>query len=214
MMPRHHQTIRPFTRMLVVGLTGGIGAGKTAVAHALAAHGAFVSDSDKSAKELLTTPEVRDTLVGWWGSEILGKDGQTDRAAIAKLVFTDEKKRKRLERLIHPLLHDRRARERQQAELDRVPFFVIDAPLLIEAGLEKECDTVVFVDAPREIRLARVQAKRGWDEAELARREAAQLPLDEKRARSQHIVVNDGDAKALHQQVTALVEKLKITAMS
>jgi dephospho-CoA kinase len=211
MMSRTH---KPFTRMLVVGLTGGIGAGKTAVARALEAHGAFVSDSDKSAKELLTTPQVRDTLVAWWGPEILGADGQTDRAAIAKLVFSDEAKRKRLERLIHPLLHERRSAERTNAQLNRVPFFVIDAPLLIEAGLDKECDAVVFVDAPRPIRLARVQTKRGWDEAELARREAAQLTLEEKRAQARHIVINDGDAKALHQQVAALVEKLKITAMT
>ena len=76
-----------------------------------------------------------------------------------------------------------------------------DAPLLFEVGLERECDAVIFVDAPRELRLARVRATRGWDDAELARREASQLPLDEKRRRSTDVVENSGDPAALRRAV-------------
>ena len=205
MIPRLH--------MLVVGLTGGIGAGKTAVAHALAAHGAVVSDSDRTARELLTHPAVREKLVQWWGQGILNEAGQVDRSKVAQLVFTEPTQRGKLEKLIHPMIHEQRRHEMQHARAKHTRLFVIDAPLLIEAGLDRECDQIVFVDAPRDQRLARVLAKRGWDEAELTRREAAQLPLEEKKRRAGHVIVNDGNANHLMQQVLALIEKLRLIAL-
>lgn len=86
--------------------------------------------------------------------------------------------------------------------------FVIDAPLLFEAGLDGECDAVVFVDAPREVRLERVRRTRGWDESELARREAAQLRVEEKRRRSDVVVSNDGDEATLGARVAAVLDRL------
>jgi dephospho-CoA kinase len=85
---------------------------------------------------------------------------------------------------------------------------MVDAPLLLEAGIDKECDLVMFVDSPREQRLARVKATRGWDEEEMVRREKAQIPLEEKRARSDEVVVNDATPDVLRHRVDELVKKL------
>lgn len=194
------------TRPLVIGLAGGIGAGKSAAAAALADLGCLVSDSDDAAKAELDVPEVRDQLVAWWGEAILAPDGSPDRRAIAAIVFQDSDQRRRLEGLIHPRLKAARASMIERGAALGVPAVVIDAPLLFEAGLDAECDAILFIDAPREARLARVRAARGWDEAELDRREAAQLPLDEKKARSTAVIANTGDARALRGEVRRFFE--------
>jgi len=185
----------------VIGLAGGIGAGKSAVARALERLGCVVSDSDTEAKAMLDEPEVRGLLTTRWGGDILDTDGKVDRRAVARVVFSSEAERVWLESVIHPRLHDRRAELRKQAQADGAPGFVIDAPLLFEAGLDAECDAVIFVDCPREERLRRVREGRGWDDAELARREKAQMPLDEKRQRSDYLVRNADDPAALEAEV-------------
>lgn len=197
----------PGVRPIVLGLAGGIGAGKSAVARELESRGALVLDSDARAKAVLETPEARDALVSWWGPDIL-KDGKVDRKRVADIVFADAEQRRRLEVFVHPRLHAARQLDIDAAAARGVRFIVIDAPLLQEAGVDKECDAVVFVDAPREQRLERVRS-RGWDDAELARREAAQLPLSEKRARSTFVVENNGDLAALGVRVGELMRKIE-----
>lgn len=187
--------------MPVIGLAGGIGSGKSAVARVLERLGCVVSDSDTEAKAMLDEPEVRGLIEGRWGDSVVGADGRADRGAIARIVFSDEAERAWLESVVHPRLHARRAERRQEAEDSGAQGFVIDAPLLFEAGLEAECDAVIFVDCPREIRLRRVRENRGWDEAELARREKAQMALDDKRRRSDYVVRNAGDQAALEAGV-------------
>jgi len=195
-------------RALVVGLVGGIGAGKSAVARAMGELGFVVIDSDREAKAALDRPEVRDELVRWWGKGVLGAEGRVDRKVVAGIVFADAAERRRLEALVHPLVKATRAELVRRAAAEGKPGVVVDAPLLIEAGSDAECDAVVFVDAPRERRLERVRATRGWDEAELTRREAAQLPLEAKRARADAVVLNDADPATLRRRVEALVEDL------
>jgi dephospho-CoA kinase len=189
---------------IVLGIAGGIGSGKSTVARAFAALGWVVVDSDQQAAAALLRDDVRGTLVQWWGSGVLDSSGMIDRKAVGRIVFADAAERKRLEELIHPLI----ARGRRDAiaaataAAGRAPDGVVyDAPLLFEAGLDRECDAVVFVDAPRERRLERVRASRGWDEHELAKREASQWPLDRKRAGCRFVVVNDGDARGVDEQV-------------
>ncbi len=179
---------------LVLGLAGGIGAGKSAVAHAFARLGCAVIDSDKEAKAALDLPHVQASLKQWWGPGIVGADGTTDRAAVARIVFADPAQRTRLEGLIHPLI--RRTRESAQAEARAAgaPAILYDAPLLFEAGLDQLCDAVIWVECPREERLRRVSATRGWTEAELTRREAAQWPVEKKRALCQHEIENGAEA--------------------
>ena len=177
----------------VIGLVGGIGAGKSTVARAFALLGCVVSDSDRDAKAALDEPDTRDRIVAALGQGLLDGDGRIDRARLATRIFGDAEARRTLESIVHPRVHARRAAAFAAAPASD-PALVIDAPLLLEAGLDAACDAVVFVDCPREERLRRVREHRGWDEAELARREAAQLPLDAKRARADHVVVNDARA--------------------
>lgn len=188
------------TPMRVIGLVGGIGAGKSAVAHALAKRNFHVIDADKDAKAALDRPDVLRQLVTWWGEDILTLDKRIDRKKLAEIVFADPTQRTKLESLIHPIVRSDRQQVIAHARSEGKAGVVIDAPLLFEAGSDKECDVVWFVDAPLADRQNRVKS-RGWDANELLRREAAQLPLDEKKRRSQVVITNDGDLAALDQRV-------------
>lgn len=194
-------------RPLVIGLAGGIGAGKSAVARVLESLGCLVSDSDTEAKAQLDNPEVRDQLVKWWGDRVLDSQGRVQRSAVAEIVFSDPGQRKRLEELVHPRLKRARGELIEEAARAGAPAVIIDAPLLFEAGVDAECDAVIFVDASRRDREARVAA-RGWAPAELERREDAQLPLDEKRRRSTHVIENTGSEASLTERTEATLRKI------
>jgi dephospho-CoA kinase len=187
-------------RKPVIGLAGGVGAGKSAVAQILSRLGCVVCNSDDLARQALRDPAIRAELVTWWGNDVLDRDGEIDRAAVAAIVFSRPPELRRLESLVHPWIEAQRKTLFEMAPAD-VCALVIDAPLLFEAGLDAECDAVIFVDADRETRLARVAEGRGWDEQELGKREDSQLPLDEKRTRSDYVVSNNGDLRALSEQV-------------
>ena len=191
----------------VIGIAGGIGSGKSAVASAFAALGALVVDSDVQARAALEQPQVKAQLIEWWGTGVLRADGSVDRGAIADIVFKDEAERRRLEGLIHPMVRSQREVLIREAAATGARLAVIDAPLLFEAGVDRECDAVVFVDAPREMRLQRV-AERGWSEAEFSRREASQMPLEEKRRRSRYTISNAGGLEDLEEQVRRVFRDL------
>ena len=194
--------------MLVLGLIGGIGAGKSAVAAALSRRGFQVIDSDKEAKAALDLPHVRDQLVAWWGNDILAADARVDRSKVATIVFGDPAQRRRLEELVHPIVKGTRAQMVARARAQHMRGVVVDAPLLLEAGVDKECDAVLFVDAPFEQRLERVKSTRGWTEEELRRRESAQTPLEEKRRRADETIVNDADLSTLERRVDEALARL------
>ena len=190
----------------IIGIAGGIGSGKSFVASLLAEMGCHVIDSDAHVREAYKDSDVRRTLEEWWGPAVLLPEGKVDRALIAGKVFADPAERVRLERLIHPLVGQ--AREREMAAVARDPkvlAFVWDAPLLFEAGLDKACDAVIFVDSPLEARLLRVKETRGWGPQELGKREISQWPLDKKRDLSDYIVTNAADAAAVRDQVRELL---------
>ncbi|MFG0328542.1 MAG: dephospho-CoA kinase [Phycisphaerales bacterium] len=194
----------------VVGLTGGVGAGKSKVAAILESFGCVVTRSDDDVRVEFDEPEVRRALVSWWGDRVLGPDGAIDRQAVADIVFHDDAERRRLEALIHPRV-DRRRLEHWDREVRTggvPPCFVIDAPLLFEAGLADRCDAVIFVDADRSERIRRVAAARGWSEEELDRREKRQWSLDRKRARSDYVVDNRGDLELLQPTVEAVFRQI------
>lgn len=192
---------------LVIGIAGGIGAGKSAAAQALESLGCVVADADALARQALDAPAVRDQLVDWWGPRVLDDAGAVDRGAIAAIVFEEEDALERLEGLVHPEVERGR-----QAIFDAAPeharAMVIDAPLLYEVGLDEVCDVVVFIDAPRSIRLERVAQSRGWDARELDRREVRQLALDTKRSQADHVLVNEEGPDALKAALAALLERL------
>jgi dephospho-CoA kinase len=201
-------------RLPIIGLAGGIGAGKSTVARALAAEGCVVADSDDLARQAYNDPEIRRQLVAWWGDRVRdchachaepdAMPPPVDRRAIAAIVFEHPAERARLEALIHPWI----ARQREAlfaAAPAGARAFVIDAPLLFETGLDRRCDRVVFVETSPESRLSRVRASRGWDTAELGRREAAQWPLERKRALATDIVRNDADVESLRAQLVRIL---------
>lgn len=200
----------PSDRPRIIGIAGGVGSGKSTVAREFEKLGCLVSDSDAEAREALTRPEVIEELVGWWGSGVLDADGRVDRSAVARIVFADNGERKRLEGLVHPLLALTRARLIDDARRTGIRAVVIDAPLLFEAGLNEDCDAVVFVECPLEERFARVSTSRGWDGPEQNRREKAQWGLDRKRSGSDYVVVNDGRAD-LEPQVRGVLDSILAT---
>ncbi|MFO0873555.1 MAG: dephospho-CoA kinase [Phycisphaerales bacterium] len=191
----------------LIGLVGGIGAGKSTVAQILRDLGCVVSDSDALAREAFDDAGVRAALRGRWGGRVFSSRGAVDRKTVATIVFGDDAERRWLESITHPWIEDRR-RAMFAAAPPQAPALVIDAPLLLEAGLGPRCDAVVFVDAPREERLARVRATRGWDAGELARREAAQWPLERKRRASSIVLMNDGDRPSLADKVREALESI------
>jgi len=195
----------------VIGLAGGIGAGKSTVAGILARLGCLVVDSDARAKAALDRPDVREQLVAWWGEGILqgeGADGErrVDRAKVAQVIFADPEQRKRLEAVVHPIVRQDRAAAASEGAAAGAKAVVVDAPLLFEAGLDAECDAVIFVDAPRATRLERVREHRGWSAEEMNRRESAQLPLQTKRAKADYTLVNDGPIPDLQARVAGVLE--------
>jgi dephospho-CoA kinase len=190
--------------MKIIGLLGGVASGKSAVAAALARRGAVIFDADRIGHAVLDDPEVRDLLVAQWGSEALGDDGALSRAAIARKVFADTPQaaaaRRFLEQTVHPRI--RQHIERGIAALPpETPAAIIDAPLLIEAGWADSYHLAVFVDCPREQRLARALT-RGWTPEAFARREAAQLPIEEKRRASNYVIDNSGALDDLEAEVS------------
>jgi dephospho-CoA kinase len=193
----------------VIGIAGGIGAGKTQVARLLEALGAAVIDSDELVHEELRDQEVVATLRQWWGDRILTPDGEVDRGAVGAVVFGDAAQLGRLERLLYPRV-ERRRRELMEAYTEdaRVRAIVIDAPKLFEAGVDKVCDVVVFVDADQQTRQRRVADSRGWTEEELARRENLQNPLDLKRANADYVVTNNSGIEELRVQVQQVFSSL------
>lgn len=189
----------------VIGIVGGIGAGKSTVARVFAQLGCVVSDSDASVRQIMGERQVIAQLVAWWGKDILAPDGTVDRARVAGIVFEQPYERRKLEGLIHPMVHQRRRALIERAIEEGAAGVIIDAPLLFEAGVDSECDAVVFVDAPREVRLARVRSSRGWDEDELDKREKTQLGLEQKRDRADYVVANTGLPDELRGRVARVL---------
>lgn len=192
----------------VIGLVGGIGSGKSLAAARFAAIDAFVIDADKVGHALLDQTPVREELVQRFGPDILfpatqpGEEPRIDRKALGAIVFADSAARKALERIVHPRM--RRTFEKAIARAGRrgeSRAVVLDAAILFEAEWDDLCDRVFFVDSPREARLARLTAQRGWTEADLANREAAQWPLEMKKSRSERILKNHGLPDDLRAEV-------------
>lgn len=197
---------------IVYGVLGGIASGKSTVGAVLAGDSGVVLSADAAAHEALGSDEVRAKLVHRFGAHVVGADGQVDRAALARVVFEDPDARKILEGWIHPVVRATLRSSLEDALRRSVPRVVLDVPLLLENaeehGLLELCDHLVFVDAPLEARDQRAVRDRGWDPGEVARREAAQMPLATKRERADVVIVNDGDREALETRTRQALQRL------
>jgi dephospho-CoA kinase len=182
-----------------VGLTGGVGAGKSTVAKLLAEHGAIVIDADAIAREVVEpgTPGFA-TVVAEFGDDVVGADGALDRPKLAGIVFADEAKRSRLNAIVHPLVGERTTQLMAAAPEGAV--VVYDVPLLVESGLAEGFEFVLVVEASVPTRLARL-AERGMPEDDARNRIAAQATDEQRRAVADAVLHNDGSLEDLRRQV-------------
>jgi len=197
--------------MIKLGLTGGIGSGKSTVSAMFRELGAHVIDADVLAREALAPGSPASTeVVRSFGEGILGPDGGIDRKALADVVFGDAAKRAALEAVVHPYVFREAERitcDIAKAEPDAVVVF--DAALIIETGAHRRMDRVVVVWCRPDTQLARVMRKFGFTENEARLRVAAQMPLYEKRAYASHVVDNDGPLDDTRRQVEAIYREVK-----
>ena len=198
--------------MLLVGLTGGIGAGKSTVAGMLQEHGARVIDADDLARRAVRkrTPAF-DRVVQTFGNDVVGTDGELDRPALAAIVFTDPERRRALERITHPEVA-RLLGEALEPLRSTDDVVVYASPLIVETGLAESCDVVVVVAAPEEEQVRRVGAQRALEESDIRARMAAQASAEQRAAAADVILDNGGTLQELETQVDRLWRDLKRAA--
>lgn len=189
---------------MVIGLTGGIGCGKTAAARFFEPNGFVIVESDQLARQALEEPEGLAEIQKRWGRGCLLPDGTPNREWIGRKVFTDLNERTFLEALLHPRVAALRAR----AIADRSRSYIVEIPLLFELGLEGTFDAVVCVACSEAVRLSRLE-KRGLSHEQALARINSQMPLDEKVKKSKFIIWNDGDLDFLEAEVDHLVTLLR-----
>jgi dephospho-CoA kinase len=190
--------------VLRVGLTGGIGSGKSEVSKRLAAYGAAVIDADVAARAVVEpgTPGLGE-ITAVFGPEVLLPDGRLNRERLGQIVFADDGARAKLNAIVHPLVHERTQQLEQQATATLGPGGIIvhDVPLLAENGLQNGFDTVIVVDAPDDQRLQRLIDTRGMTAEHAKERMAAQATRDQRLAIADIVVDNSGTLADLDQQV-------------
>jgi dephospho-CoA kinase len=195
---------------VLVGLTGGIGAGKSTVARLLADRGAVVIDADEVARFVVEPGQpALGALVARFGPDVVGSDGRLDRGRLAELAFATPEDTAALNAITHPAVGEEIARRIEEAGPDAI--VVCDVPLLVEAETARSrgYEYVVVVEAPREVRLARL-AQRGVSRADAEARMARQASDDERRAVATHVVDNGGDLARLESQVDAIWQELQL----
>lgn len=194
-------------RTVHVGLTGGIGAGKSTVARMLADRGALVLDADVAAREVVAPgTDGLAAVVAEFGAQVLAADGSLDRAALAERIFTDPGRRAALNAIIHPRVRAWMAERVAEAPAGSV--VVQDIPLLVESGLTGLFDLVVVVDAADDVRVGRLVRDRGMDRADAEARIAAQAPREQRLAAAGAVIGNDGAPEDLEPQIAALWDRI------
>ena len=194
---------------LLIGLTGGIACGKSAVSKRLASKGALIVDADVIARNILTPDsEGLKQVVEVWGKDILNDNHELDRVKLGKKVFADPKARKILEGITHPLIAQESTRQVQEAMAKQPPLVVYDAALLIEAGRAEYFRPLIVVSTTANIQIERLRNRDQLSEKEARARIESQMSLAEKEALADHLIFNDGDWHQLDQQINALWHQL------
>jgi dephospho-CoA kinase len=197
--------------MLLVGLTGGIGSGKSTVARLLEERGAVILDADVFARDAVRAGSGGfRAVVARFGNDVVGADGALDRPRLASIVFADPAALADLESIVHPVVR-RMIADGIQDHLDRDRVVVLVNPLLIEMGTHRDCDVVVVVSAAPETQIARSVA-RGMEEADVRARIAAQLPLDDRARMADVLLDNEGSLEELEAEVGVLWHDLEARA--
>ncbi|PFG28809.1 dephospho-CoA kinase [Corynebacterium renale] len=196
--------------MKILGLTGGIGSGKSTVSRMLAEAGFTIVDADKIARLVVEFGQPALTeLAEAFGPDILSDDGTLNRGLLARRAFASPEATAQLNSITHPRIEQERRRQFAQAEKAGANWVVYDMPLLIEQGAHKDVDYVVVVDVPVDIRVERLIRSRGMDESDARKRIAAQVGDDERRKVADTILDNSGSLEELEAQVTQLIATLR-----
>lgn len=193
----------------VFGLTGGIGSGKSRVAARLRARGLPVVDADQLAREAVAhgSAALRQ-IAEQFGPSVLNANGDLDRAALGERVFSNPEARRALDAIVHPGVRVLAAERFKAIEAEGEPLACYEVPLLYEVGLERLYRPVVVVDAPLELRRARLRARDGLDDRQIAARIAAQTPLEDKVRRADYVIDNSGSLNELETRTDAAFEAL------
>ena len=194
--------------MTVLGVTGSIGAGKTTLCNLLVRHGGVLINADQVGHQVLQRPEVAESIWAEFGPSLKGADGKVDRIALGQLVFSDPDARARLEAIVHPPMRLTFKQQIADARQLGTTLVILDAAVLFEAGWEDLCTETIFVDAPRDVREARVMVSRNWSCEELSLREKAQFPLDKKSESCTFNVRNGQSEEELAHQAETLLARL------
>jgi dephospho-CoA kinase len=195
--------------MRLIGLTGNIASGKSAVADMLRGRGAVVIDADVLAREaVMKGSPALDSIVKRWGESVLDKEGNLDRAALRHIVFENQSELDTLNEIVHPEVMRRRQELTADARARGERIVVSVIPLLFERHLADEFDAIILVDAPRSVRLERIVRDRGIDETEAMNMIASQMPADLKRARADHVIENAGTREDLEVEVERVWESI------
>ena len=193
----------PPTKRFAVGLTGGIGSGKTTVANLFAQCGAAVVDTDQIAHKLTEAGGAAiPAILAHFGDTFIGADGAMDRAKMRERVFSNQEEKKNLEAILHPLI---RVETERAAVQSSVPYLLFVVPLLVESGTWKQrVSRVLVVDCPEPLQVARVMKRNGLGQSQVLAIMAAQVPREIRLAAADDVIMNDGDGSALVPQVERL----------
>ena len=192
---------------MIIGLTGGLGCGKSEVAKILKKRGLMVISADEVAHHLLEEDFVKSRIREIFGEVVFTPNGKVDRKKLAGIVFSDEEKLHKLNSILHPLI--RRVINAEIAKArERGENLVVEIPLLLESKGAYDVDVIVVVSTPLNKVIKRLKEKRGWSEEEIKRRLSKQMPLKQKERLADHVIRNDGTLADLEAKVNALLEKL------
>lgn len=189
----------------IIGIIGGIGAGKSTVAGILAELGCAVIDADALAHQVLELPDVNKAIAARWGEDLRDSLGRIKRSALAARIFEEPDELTALNGLIHPLvLAEVEKRIRRYQADGHTKAIVLDMPLLLEVGWDQRCDHVIFVQCEKKMRIQHFQQKLGGKTADLGSREKVQISLDKKEDRADNVVINNSDFATLVRQVSEI----------
>ena len=197
--------------MLIVGLTGGVASGKTAVSQFLKEEGAYIIDADQIARELVQPHQpVWSELIKAFGKEILQEDGSIHRKKLADKVFADPKQRKLLNQILHPRIKeemDRRIKEVRRKDPEAI--VVIDAPLIVELGDHREMDKLIVVTSTQTQQIKRLKERDGISPEEVLRILSSQMPVEEKVVLADFVIRNEGSLEETKKRAKEIFKELK-----
>lgn len=197
--------------MIKIGLTGGIGAGKSTVARIMMEHGIPVINADQLSNELVNRDEsVRKKIIEHFGDAMYGQDGALDRKKMAAVVFQDARARELLNSIVHPAVIARQEAMLQDLQQTGTDIACVEAALIFEADVTDQFDYIVVVISPLEKVLARLRERDGLSEQEIHARIDSQLPMRKKAEMADYVIENDGSLENLYNKTIALIEWLKI----